>query len=250
MAAPAGLDWAWAQNTSGNLTGAQRRQLTAVMFGIMPGLLVDALRARLGYRGTVQLELADARLPDTRLVREAETEARAVLSPTLLEHSYRTYWFARVLAGIDGRDYDDELAYVSCLLHDLALERPTPGCCFAVTGARRAIALAVAAGETPERAQDLGAAVAGHMTLGVSADLSDPAGFVAAGTSLDLYGARLSEFDPVWVRELLLLHPRLGFKHAAVAAIRAEAAAVPGGRTAWLAAWGLELLITASAFSE
>ncbi|WP_433677996.1 phosphohydrolase [Nocardia sp. CA-119907] len=250
MAAPAGLDWAWAQNTGGNLTSAQRRQLTGVMLAMLPGLVIDALRARTGYHGTAQFELADARLPDTELVREAEREARAVLSPTLLEHSYRTYWFARVLAAVDGADYDDELAYVSCLLHDLALEHPTPGCCFAVVGARRAIAIALAAGETPERAQDLGAAVAGHMTLGVSSDLSDPAGFVAAGTSLDLFGARLSELDPTWVRELLSLHPRLGFKHAAVQAIQAEKAAVPGGRTAWLASWGFELLITAAAFPE
>ncbi|WP_063045971.1 hypothetical protein [Nocardia pseudovaccinii] len=250
MGAPAGIDWAWAQNTGGNLTGAQRRQLTGVMLAMMPGLVIDALRARTGYRGSARLELADARLPDTKLVREAEREARAVLSPTLLEHSYRTYWFARVLAGVDGADYDDELAYVSCLLHDVALEHPTPGCCFAVTGARRAIALAVAVGETPQRAQELGAAVAGHMTFGVSTDLSDPAGFVAAGTSLDMLGIRLSQIDPVWVRELLGLHPRMGFKQAAIAAIRAEAAAVPGGRTAWLASWGIELLIAGSAFSE
>ncbi|WP_062989922.1 HD domain-containing protein [Nocardia anaemiae] len=250
MAAPAGLDWAWAQNTGGNLTSAQRRQLTGVMLGMMPGLVIDALRARTGYRGSARLELADARLPDTKLVREAEREARTVLSPTLLEHSYRTYWFARVLAAVDGADYDDELAYASCLLHDIALEHPTAGCCFAVTGARRAIAITLAAGEAPARAQDLAAAIAGHMTPGASADLSDPAGFVAAGTSLELTGARLSEFDPAWVRELLGLHPRLGFKQAAVQAIRAESAAVPRGRTAWLAAWGFELLITASAFPE
>ncbi|MFG1793994.1 phosphohydrolase [Nocardia sp. NPDC049149] len=248
MAAPAGLDWAWAQNTCGKLTTAQRIALMWVMLGKMPDLVVDVVRARTGHHGPAQLELADARLPDTALARAVEREARTVLSPAMLEHSYRSYWFARVLAAVGGADYDDELAYVSCLLHNLTLEHPRAGCCFAVTSARRAVEIALAVGETPERAQDLAAAIAGHMSFGVSADLSDPAGFVAAGTLLDTFGIRLSEFDPVWVRELLLLHPRMGFEHTVVAALRAESVAVPAGRAAWLMSWGFSLLVGASGF--
>ncbi|MFG1796714.1 phosphohydrolase [Nocardia sp. NPDC049149] len=248
MAAPAGLDWTWAQKTCGNLTTAQRLQLMWVMLAMMPDLVVDVIRARTGHHGPAQLELADARLPDTALVRRAEQQARAVLSPPMLEHAYRSYWFARVLAAVDGADYDDELVYVSCLLHGITLEHPSPGCCFAVSGARRAIEIAVAAGESAERAEVLAAGIAGHMSFGVGADLSDPAGFVAAGTLLDTFGFRLSEFDSAWVHEVLLLHPRTGFEQAMVTALRAEAAAVPAGRTAWLTSWGFALLITANGF--
>ncbi|MEU7214501.1 phosphohydrolase [Nocardia iowensis] len=248
MAAPAGLDWAWAQNTCGKLTTAQRVRLMWVMLGKLPDLVIDVVRARTGHHGPAQLELADARLPDTALARRAEHEARAVLSAPMLEHAYRSYWFARVLASVDGADYDDELAYVSCLLHGITLEHPSAGCCFAVTSARRAIEIALEAGETVERTQDLAAGIAGHLSFGVSADLSDPAGFVAAGTLLDTFGIRLSEFDPAWVRELLLLHPRSGFEQTMVTALRAEAAAVPAGRTEWLTSWGFTLLIGASGF--
>lgn len=248
MAAPAGLDWAWAQTTCGNLTTAQRIALMWVMLGMMPDLVLDVVRARTGHHGPAQLELADARLPDTALTLRAEREARAVLSPPLLEHAYRSYWFARVLAAVDGADYDDELVYVACLLHAVALEQPSAGCCFTLISAHRAIEIASAAGETPQRAHELAAAIAEHLSFGISTDLSDPAGFVAAGILLDIFGIRLSELDPVWVQELLLLHPRTGFEHTVVAALRAESAAVPAGRTAWLMSWGFALLVGASGF--
>ncbi|MGV9972728.1 phosphohydrolase [Nocardia beijingensis] len=250
VAAPTGLDWAWATSTGGALSRQQRRGLAIATARTLPAMVTNRVRLALGRRGRGRLEFAGLRLPDSALAVAAETEARESLSPHMLNHSLRTYYFGRVLADLDGAAYDDELVYVSCLLHDLHLENPTPGRCFAVVGGERAVALALGAGAPPERAQAIGAAIAAHLTPGVADDLGDPGGFVSAGASVDVLGTRLAELDREWVAELLRRHPRLEFKRHAVAAFRAETKAMPEGRIHWLNRAGFQTMVRMSPFAE
>lgn len=250
MASPTALDWDWATSTGGTLTAAQRRYLTAAFVRAVPTVIPDRIKVALGRRGQGRLEFADVRLPDSALAKAAETEARETLSDTMLEHSVRTYFFGRVLAGIDGASYDDELVYVSSLLHDIRLESPSPGRCFAVRGGEYAAGFATRHGASHDRAQAIGAAISAHQTPGVSDDLGNPGGFVSAGAAADVIGARVGELAPDWVAELLHRHPRHDFKRRFLAAFHAEAAAVPGGRTKWLLSKGFEPLIRHAPFDE
>ncbi|MFF0546840.1 HD domain-containing protein [Nocardia thailandica] len=244
------LDWNWARETGGNLTTPQRLALLGPLLRTLPGFVPGRIRLALGRRGPGRAPLDEAAVPDTPLARAAEDEVRGALSDTVLAHSYRTYFFARALAGLDGVDYDGEIAYVSCLLHDIALESPVPGRCFAVRGGERAAGFALRHGCDPERADAIGAAVAAHVTPGVAADLADPGGFVSAGASVDVLGDRLADLDAAWVDELLTRYPRQDFKRALVAAFTAEAAAVPGGRIRWLNRNGFLPLIRLAPFPE
>ncbi|MBF6213459.1 HD domain-containing protein [Nocardia puris] len=232
MGAPTGFDWEWAERTGGKLTGAQRRQLTAKLAATLPGVVADRVRLALGKRGAGHVDL-DAAPPDSKLSRATEEEARECLSPYVLEHSYRTYYFGRALAELSGTSYDDELAYVSCLLHDLTLETPSPGACFAVDGAERAKAFVTAHGASEHQAHLVGAAIAAHLTPGVADDL-DTVGIVSAGAAADVLGLRLADLDPVWVDQLLTRHPRADFKRRVRAAFDAQAAAAPNTRIHWM----------------
>jgi len=138
MSAPAGIDWDWATRTGGALSARQRRQLLTPLLTTVVRYPAARLRIALGRRGSGRLDLDALRWPDSQLARDAEAEAREALSPHVLEHSYRTYLFGLVLASIDTVRVDEELAYVSSLLHDLQLEHPTSGRCFAVVGGERA----------------------------------------------------------------------------------------------------------------
>ncbi|WP_062992498.1 hypothetical protein [Nocardia anaemiae] len=250
MGAPVGLDWEWARRTGGALSGSQRRQLTAKLVAGVPRLVAGQAALALGRRRSGRVDFAELQLPDSRLAKAAEEEARECLSTPVLEHSYRSYFFGRALAEFDGTKYDDELAYVSCLLHDLRLEHPTPGRCFAVTGAERAVEFVLGAGATPEQAQTIGAAIAAHLTIGV-ADTVDDLGFVSAGAAVDVFGARMSDLDPSWVDELLHRNPRHNFKRHVTEAFTNEAAAVPDGRARWLIRTaGFRQLIARAPFSE
>lgn len=250
MGAVAGTDWEWAVRTGGALTVTQRAKLMGALLREVPRLAATRVRRAAGRGGGGRLEFEGLRVPDSALAKATEEQARESLSVHMLEHSYRTYFFGRVLADLDRAHYDDELVYVACLLHDLRLEHPTPGRCFAVTGGERAAEFALANGAPPERATAIGAAIAAHITPGVAADLSDPGGFVSAGAAVDVLGARIDAIDPAWSEELLRRHPRHELKRHLVAAFRAEAKAVPKGRTALLLGAGFNQTVRLAPFSE
>ncbi|QIS16635.1 phosphohydrolase [Nocardia arthritidis] len=247
MTAPTGMDWDWAIDTGGNLSGSQRRQQLGLFLAAAPQLIAGRVKLAMGRRGNGRCDLGD--VPDSKLAKAAEIEARECLTPHVLEHSYRTYFFGRALYEFVGAPYDDELAYVASLLHDLKLEHPTPGRCFAVTGAERAVDFVKAHGATPEQAATIGAGIAAHLTVGVAQQLGD-LGFVSAGAGTDVFGTGLAEMSPDWVAALLRQHPRHDFKRHMRAAVAAESAAVPGGRTKWLSTVGFQQLIQLAPFAE
>lgn len=251
MGNDSGLDFAWAERTGGNLAPAERRRLLRPLLRSVPRLAAERTHAARGRRGTASVEPAGMVFPDTHLAREAEAEARGVLSPVVLQHSYRTYLFGLALAQIDGVQTDHELAFTASMLHDLNLEHPTPGRCFAVVGGQRAERFALDHGAPPTVAREIGAAVSGHLTPGVADDLSDLGGFVSAGALLDVTGFRVTEIDKLWVRDVLDRHPRLEFKRQLAIAIAEERRLVPNGRAAWLSRWArFQLLIKLAPFAE
>jgi hypothetical protein len=251
MGAPPGIDWAWAVATDGALSARQRRQLLTPLLRTVAGYLRTRARLATGRRGDGGVDLETLRWPDSALARDAEAEARDVLSPSLLAHSYRTYLFGLALAALDDAAVDQELCFTACLLHDLQLPDPTPGRCFAVAGGLRAERFALGHGEPADRAAAIGAAVAGHITVGASENLAEPPGFVSAGAFLDVSGARLDELDPAWVAAVLDRHPRHGFKDVIRAHWHAESRAVPRGRARWLnRAAGFPVLVRVAPFDE
>ncbi|HEX4358753.1 MAG TPA: hypothetical protein VH141_14575 [Pseudonocardia sp.] len=251
MGAPAGIDWEWAKATGGSLTAEQRRALLKPLARTVVGYVAGRVRLAVGLRGHGRLDIDALRWPDSTLAKEAEAQAREVLSVDLLAHSYRTYLFGLVLAQLDGVRVDEEVCYVASLLHDLQLGDPTPGRCFAVAGGERAERFALDQGTEPTRAASIGAAIAAHITAGASDDLADPGGFVSAGAFVDVSGARVDEMRPDWVADLLARHPRHNLKHKLRGYWAAESLAVPDGRARWLTRTaGLPLLVRLAPFDE
>lgn len=251
MGAPEGIDWAWAVATGGALTSRQRRELLTPLARTVATYVRTRARLATGRRGDGGVDLDGLRWPDSALARAAEEEARTVLSPALLAHSYRTYLFGLSLAAIDGAPVDSELCYVACLLHDLHLGAPTPKRCFAVVGGERAERFALDHGVPAERAAGVGTAVAAHITPGASDDLADPGGFVSAGAFVDVSGTRLDELDARWVERLLAEYPRHELKKMLLAYWSAESRAVPDGRARWLTTVaGFPVLVRLAPFAE
>lgn len=251
MAAPAGIDYDWAVRSGGILTKGQGRAMLRPLLRTIAATPGQRLRLVTRRRGTGGIDLDTLVIPDSRLAKDAEAEAQEVLSPSVREHSYRTFLFGMSLAAIDGADVDVEVAYVSSLLHDLNLEHPTPGRCFAVVGAQRAEQFALDRGVEAERAKRIGAEVCGHITAGAMDDLASPGGFVSAGAFMDVSGGRLDELDPAWVDAVLARHPRLEFKRVVRAAWKAECKAVPGGRADWLRVYAtFPMLVRVAPFKE
>lgn len=228
------LDLDWALRTDGRLSAAQKRALVVPLLRTVLRYPNTRLRTAMGRRGSARIDLDALPWPDTPLTRDAEEHARTVLSPWVLTHSYRTYLFGRLLAQVRGVAVDEELTFVAAILHDTRLETRTPGCCFAVEGARVAQRFALEHGAPPERADTIAMGVAGHISVGESEDLATPQGFVSAGAFVDITGFGLHLTDPSWVDELHRRYPRHDLRRRITAEWNAEARAVPGGRARWL----------------
>lgn len=251
MGAPEGMDWSWAVATGGTLGRRERRALLTPLLRTAVGYATTRVRLVTGRRGAGGVDVDRLRWPDSKLALAAEEEARDSCSPDVLAHCYRSYLFGLSLAAIDGFGVDEELCYVICLLHDLAVGKPTPGRCFAVVGGERAERFALDHGEPADRASTIGSAIGGHLTAGQDQDLSHPGGFVSAGAFLDVSGSRIDELDPGWVDGLLNRYPRQDFKRRLNGYLAEEAAAMPAGRTGYLTRIGrLPLLVRIAPFPE
>jgi hypothetical protein len=149
----------------------------------------------------------------------------------------------------DGSELDVELFYCGSLLHDHGIAPPTPGRDFTLGSAERTLACATTAGVSDDRAQALADAICVHTTPGVSIDRDGALGcYLQWGAMVDGAGLRIWDVAPANVTEILRRYPREDFKRQLVAMMRAEAAAVPGGRFGLLVRCGLPLAVRMAPF--
>jgi HD domain len=231
--------YAWVERTGGLLTTAERRSLvgplarTHVINAV--GRLSMLLRVNSGRRTVVSV---DRPYPDSALTRAAERVARSVLTPALLNHSYRTYAFGAALGQLDGVDVDDELLFAAALLHDVGLMTPLADVDFTRAGARFARDVAEEVGLSTAATDTVRTAITLHHSPGVTKAQGSVAYLLSAGAGLDVIGLHSWRLPPGGLSAVTSRHPRLGFKGEFRAAFGAEAAAVPRGRAAFLRRYG------------
>src|SRR6201990_2515337 len=97
---------------------------------------------------------AFATFPQTPAATAALSVATRFYSPALLNHCVRSYLWGAMYASSHGISFDDELLYVSALLHDIALTEPFDSHLlpFEVAGGDLAWVFGAAAGWPADRA--------------------------------------------------------------------------------------------------
>lgn len=185
--------------------------------------------------------------PDTPLVRDVVALAESVYPVPLLEHCLRCWWWGSMLSTLDGLDVNDELLYVSCLLHDLTLTEPYrsgEASCFAVHGGDITFTTLAGYGAPTVFAERAAEAVTAHMNVRVSHDLGAEARALHAAAHLDVGGARARELPREAIERVVARHPRDGFTACFLDLMRIEAALRPRSRAAML--WRLGMRLPAS----
>jgi hypothetical protein len=180
--------------------------------------------------------LAEVRVPDTAAVADAERLARVESSPMLYGHALRSYFFAALLAVHDGMDYDQELLYVGCVLHDIGLTprfvdaiRP-----FEFVSADTCAELVERHDWALSRRYRLHRAVVLHMAPTLPPAEEAEVLLLEAGVACDVTGARSREVSGRAIEELLARYPRAGFKREFTQLLRSEAARKPLSHAALL----------------
>ena len=133
----------------------------------------------------------DLPFPRTGLALDALRPARDTEAPAIFNHSMRTYLYGRFLGEQRGlrpdHDYDDELLFLGCVLHDIGL---TPhgdrGGRFDVDGADTAAAFLHDRGVAADRVEVVWDAVALHLCFEVAIRKRPEIALVTAGAGYDL----------------------------------------------------------------
>ena len=176
-------------------------------------------------------------LPTGSLAGASLAIARSSVSRSILDHSIRSFLFARLLAEEEGSlhdaDYDEDLLFAAAVMHDLGLGAHATGeARFEVEGADLAAAVLRKNGVEEVDVERVWEAIALHSSLGIAdrrgllTYLTHKGVFIDAGRITDAVADRLRQ-------EVLNAYPRpAGDRSIADAIIahasRSEAAAPPG----------------------
>ncbi|MFC0843867.1 nuclear transport factor 2 family protein [Streptomyces noboritoensis] len=172
------------------------------------------------------------RLPDTALSRDAYAYVARATQDFVFHHSVRSYVFARAHAqhqGLNAKtDYDDELLFLSCVLHDIGVSEEGNGDQrFEVDGADTAAAFLRERGVEERRIAIAWDAIALHTSEGIAARKGIEVALAQAGIATDILGIRRQDLPPGLAEEVHTLLPRMDLAYALSDAIVAQAKSKP-----------------------
>lgn len=165
-------------------------------------------------------------LPQTPLAFEIIDLVKTAASPALSNHSFRSYLFARLVAQDRGlvavSDYDPELLFCACALHDIGLTSiGNRGQRFEVDGADVAAELLRKHGLAPTQIDVVWQAIALNTSVGIVERRGLVCELTLAGVSVDFVGAPFIS-DRV-AAKIHAAYPRVGIGKALADAIAEQA---------------------------
>jgi hypothetical protein len=176
----------------------------------------------------------DETAPQTPAATAALAVATRFYSPALLNHCIRSYLWGATYAAAHDIAFDDELYYVSALLHDIGLTDPFDShrVSFEEAGGDLAWVFGVAAGWPANRSARATEIIVLHMRDDVSAAADPESHLLQVATAWDVAGRRPEEFPTAVRAEILARHPRQGFGTEFIACFEDQARRKPGGAAA------------------
>ena len=172
--------------------------------------------------------------PQTPAAEAALSVATRFYTPALLNHCVRSYLWGSAYAAAHGISFDDELYYVSAMLHDIALTDPFDShkIAFEEAGGDLAWVFGMATGWSEERAARASEIIVLHMRADVAATVDPESHLLQIATSWDVVGLRPEEFPPDARTEILARYPRIGFGTEFVACFEDQAQRKPNSAAA------------------
>ncbi len=235
----------WARRTNGILGRGERARFVAAIALEQGRGLPRVLGARAGIAaGAGRLDPSKLTPPDSALAREV-VEACADLDRSVVEHSYRSYLYARALGLAEGIECDAEAAFAAAMLHDYGIKDigSLRGRCFTLPGAEACLEHTERAGWDPRRREAAAEAITKHLNPAVSASEGVVQHLVHDGIVLDVVGLRAWELDAAGIERVRERHPRLEFNRVGGGLLREHGRRVPGCRASALFATGFGLAL-------
>ena len=172
--------------------------------------------------------------PQTPAATAALSVATSFYSPALLNHCVRSYLWGTMYGAAHGIAFDDELYYVSSLLHDIGLTEAFDchTLAFEEAGGALAWVFGVAAGWPADRAARATEIIVLHMRDDVPAAVDPESHILQVATSWEVVGRLPEEFPPEARAEMLARYPRQGFGREFLACFEDQARRKPDSAAA------------------
>nr|WP_240673468.1 HD domain-containing protein [Streptomyces sp. S10(2018)] len=180
-------------------------------------------------------------MPGTAAAAAALDVATAYLSPALLNHSLRAYFWAAARGTADGVPFDPELLYVAALFHDIGLVPvfDSHTVAFEEAGGHVARVFAAGAGWPAERRARLSDVIVRHMWPRVDV-ATDPEGhLLARATATEIVGTEADAYPSRFRDEVLDRCPRLDLAASFLACFQDQAERKPDSSAAGAVRSGL-----------
>jgi hypothetical protein len=176
--------------------------------------------------------------PQSPAATAALTVATRFYSPALLNHCIRSYAWGTIYAAAHDIPFDDELLYVSALLHDIGLTDSFDShrVDFENAGGDLAWMFGIAAGWPAERAARASEIIVLHMREDVASTVDPESHILQVTTGWDVAGRRPDEFSTEARAEVLARYPRLGFANEFLACFEDQAKRKPNSAASTLVA--------------
>jgi HD domain len=163
-------------------------------------------------------------VPDSSFSRTARELIATVAPPFLVNHSVRSYAWAVELARHDSLPFDQEILWVSAMLHDIGLVPAYDlGGCYERDGAIEAERFSLEHLQPPERARAIFDVVDLHQLDETPPGSTNEVVLLNHSTGTDVTGYRYDHVRPEAIGPVLAAYPRLEFKRDFAAAFRDQA---------------------------
>jgi len=240
----------WCRRTRGILGRGERARFMAAVVLRTAQALPRVIGSRSG-RNSSGPDPSQLTPPDSPFAREV-VEACADLGPTVIEHSYRSYLFARALGHVDGVECDEEALFAATMFHDHAfpnIESLTDRC-FTLAGAEEAERFLESSPLSETQRHDVLDAICLHISPDSPRERGTTQYLAHDGIAVDVIGLRAWELDRPGVRRTFERHPRHGFNLTAETKLKPHGKRVRGCRTAALFATGFGQALSLSPWAD
>ncbi|MEU0083381.1 HD domain-containing protein [Streptomyces sp. NPDC006274] len=161
------------------------------------------------------MTIADIKVPDSALAKEATELVRDTADELIFHHSRRVYLFGALQGERRGLSYDPELLYVGAMFHDLGLAEKHRSSTrrFEIDGAEDAKEFLLARGVSADSARVVWEAIALHTTPEIPTYMAPEIALVTAGVELDVLGIGYDDITDEQRAAVVAAHPRPDFKN-------------------------------------
>ena len=158
--------------------------------------------------------VADVRLVDSKIAKEATELSRKVSPPYLFNHAVRTFVFGSLVGRARRQSFDEELLFLACILHDLGLtDRFEGDLPFEIQGAESAKHFLEERAYAKEKSGVVWDGIAMHASI-IGHYKQPEIALVGEGAGADVVGPDFSEVKKDDVAAVVRAFPRLRFKDA------------------------------------